>query len=53
MKKEFEKVEIEVIRFEEKDVIATSGDTPVTQDVGAGEGTAEGDGTDLDALFGG
>ena len=37
MKKEFEKAEIEVIRFEKEDVIATSGEE--TGDVGVGSGT--------------
>ena len=42
-KKEFNKSEVEVIRFEKDDVIATS-----TAPAGAGEGTAEGDGANLD-----
>ena len=44
MKQEFEKAEVEVIRFEENsDVITTS-----TADAGAGEGYASGDGASLD-----
>ncbi|MBQ6289829.1 MAG: hypothetical protein IJK71_11375 [Clostridia bacterium] len=42
-KKTFTKAEIEIIRFEKTDVIATS-----TQDVGAGEGYDTGDGASLD-----
>ena len=42
MKKEFEKAEVEVIRFEKEDVIATSGEQ--TSDAGVGSGTdASGD----------
>lgn len=44
-KKEFIKAEVEVIRFEKDDVIATS-----TAEAGAGDGTASGDGANLDDL---
>lgn len=44
-KKEFQKAEVEVIKFEKTDVIATS-----TADAGAGEGYASGDGPSLDDL---
>ena len=43
MKEKFENAEVEVIRFEKDDVIATS-----TADAGAGEGYDSGDGASLD-----
>lgn len=45
MKKEFKQAEVEVIRFDKTDIIATS-----TQDAGSGEGYDTGDGPSLDDL---
>ena len=42
-KRKFTEAEVEIIRFEKTDVIATS-----TQDAGAGEGSDTGDGPSLD-----
>lgn len=42
-KKEFQKAEIEVIKFEQNDIITTS-----TAEAGAGEGYDSGDGANLD-----